>query len=419
MGIPHQAFNCKLIILCVSFISAFLAFPQSAKAENQLFIVKDVVVDVTAENSVAAQEQAYAKAQARAFRILAKRLVQEAQAKQMKTPDFDTIAALVKDYETTDERVSAVRYVGTYTFRFREEAVSRYFSISGVSYTEQVSRTLMVLPVFQKNGKNSIWSEGNIWMQAWHRNEASGGLVPVEVPIGDLMDIADIDDDQALRYERRSLDRMLKRYGAEEAAIMIGVPDVNLASVNTDEARAIGNLRISIYRTDRIKAEHVKDLIIESGKNETRAALYNRAVGLAYGALQKDWKNKTLSSSAQNQEFRIRATFANARQWVQIQRSLKTVVGLSNLRIVSVKPVEAHVSFTFRGDEQRLREAMKHTQMSLGQGFPDSSHKFRIGSDGPSVIYDLIVGRNKKADNFYNGIKPAAGQGTAQSAHTF
>ncbi|MGH1375335.1 MAG: DUF2066 domain-containing protein [Alphaproteobacteria bacterium] len=419
MGIPHQAFNCKLIIFCVSFIFFHVAFSQSVRADNSLFIVKDVVVDVTAENSVAAQEQAYVKAQSRAFRILAKRLVQEAQVQQVKTPDFETVASLVKDYETTNERVSAVRYVGTYTFRFREDAVSRYFSISGVSYTNQVSTTLLVLPVFQKDGKNTIWSERNIWMQAWHRNEVSSGLVPVEVPIGDLMDIADIDDDQALRYERRSLDRMLKRYDAEEAAIMISVPDVNLASVKTDAERAIGNLRISIYRTDRIKAEHVKDIIIEAGANETRAALYDRASTLAYGALQKDWKNKTLSSAAQNQKFRVRATYANARQWVQIQRSLKTVVGLSDLQIMSVKPIEAHLSFTFRGDEARLRDAMKHTNMSLGQSFPDSSQKFRINSDAPSVIYDLIVGKNKKAGNFYNGIKPAAGQGDTTSSHTF
>lgn len=398
MGIHHHAFNCKHIIRVFSTIFSMLLLSQSVYASNPLFIVQGVKVDVTAENSVAAQDKAYRKAQAIAFSVLADRMVSEAQANKVSNPGFDTVSTLVRDYEITNEQISAVRYVGTYTFRFNDSAVSKFFSVSGVEYTDQSSNTLLVLPIFQKNGQNTIWSQGNLWLDAWSNAHLSRGLVPVEVPIGDLMDIADIDDENALRYERVKLDRMLERYNAKEAAIMIAVPDIDLLNVRSDKQEAIGHLRISIYRTDRIKAEHVNDIILTANGSETREQLYARAVQDANQTLQKDWKSKTVTSIAQSQLYHARIPLKDLKQWVKAKNTLLRVGTLSDLTVLAMSKNEARVAFKFRGDEERLRSYLSRTAFQLGHGRQNpNAHGYTAnGRNAPAMMYDL----------FYGGYKP-------------
>ncbi len=412
MGIPHPEYNFKRIVAITVFVIAFQAICLTAYAYDSLFIIDDIKVDVTAENSVMAQNQAFELAQQQAFEALTQRMVEEAQANSVEMPDMLTISSLVKDYEVTDEQLSAVRYIGTYRFRFREDAVSQFFSVSGLTFTETSSRPLLVLPVFQINGRNTLWSENNIWMQAWASAKLSGGLVPVEVPIGDLMDISDIDENQALSYERHKLDRMLGRYNAKEAAIMIGVPDAALSESSDFSAAAIGRLRISVYRTDRAEAEHVQDLIIESNGKESVEELYERGVTRAYQALQKDWKSKTLSSAEQSQKYVVRVTYRNLDQWTRIQRELGNVPGLHNLSVTLLKRNEAHLSFSFRGDELRLRDLLKRSNYYLGQ-----THQ-----NGNTPVYDLEYGQNKKTSNgFYRSVEPASGKSDIpkNGIHTF
>ncbi len=378
-----------IVVVFLSILNAGHAY-----AYDSLFIVENVKVDVTAENSVKAQAQALEQAQAQAFQVLAKRMVDEVQVQNVSTPDSLTISSLLKDYEITEESISPVRYIGTYTFRFREAAVSKFFSISGVSFTDKRSKPLLVLPIFQKNGRNILWSKGNSWMQAWSIARLSGGLVPVEVPIGDLMDMSDIDEDQALRYERKKLDRMLARYDAKEAAIIIAIPDNILLGITSSQLPAKGVLRISIYRTDRMNAQHVRDIIMEPESNETLEDFYNRAVLKSYAALQKDWKSKTAASAAQSRIFLVNVALRDINQWVKIKGELGNVAGVSDIFLVSMKKTAARLSFKFRGDEAHLRDALSRYNLYLGQArINGSKHKFTTHKrSDPDVIYDLAYG---------------------------
>ncbi len=417
MGIPYQAINCKRIILLTAILFICFAIVKQAFAYDSLFVVENVAVDITAANSVAAQEQAFEVAQVKAFRILARRMVDKSQLETIATPDSLTISSLIKDYEVTNEQLSSVRYVGTYIFRFREAAVSKLFSVSGVSFTNKSSKPLLILPILQIDGRNTIWSEGNIWMAAWSSANIPNSLVPIEVPIGDLMDISDIEETQALSYERRNLDRMLLRYNAKEAAIMIAIPDIILSQVKSNRSRATGNLRISIYRTDRAYAEHVRDVTIEADGKESVKKLYSRAVLRAHAVLQDDWKHKTVASAAQGQTFLVRTPIDNIGQWVRLQKSLGGISGLRGVNVISLRKDMARLSFDFRGDEMRLREALARSALYLGQGYQNgSAYKFTSNMRSePNIIFDLTYGY--KPANM--GADSSAPQGSNSNIHTF
>ena len=127
-------------------------------------------------------------------------MLPESALESFKAPDVATVSAMVDDYEVTAEKLSSVRYIGTYTISFRPAAVERYLNVQGQSYTNVVSAPLVILPFYQVSGKNFLWSPYNIWMRAWNRAPASGAPVPVIVPIGDLEDVSDIGDDDVFGY---------------------------------------------------------------------------------------------------------------------------------------------------------------------------------------------------------------------------
>lgn len=376
MGIQYKAIDCKRIILAFFMMFCVVAQTSVVSAQSSLFTVENITVDVTADNSVNAQDQAFEKAQRIAFATLAKRLVSEGQAQNVRTPDGLTLSTLIKDYEVTNEKLSAVRYIGTYTFRFNERAISKLFSLSGVSYTQNTSKTLLVLPVLKQNGETTIWSEDNDWMQAWSRVPVSSRLVPIRIPIGDLADMSDIDDSDALRYQRSKLDRMLSRYDATEAAIMIAAPEAGGEK-----------LRVSIYRTDRGRAEYVQDMTLEAQEGESAKVLYDRGVVTANEALQKDWKLKNSFNEAQRKNYLLRVPLKNLKQWINARTTLARLPGASDVQLLSIKPMEAHLALNFRGDEARFRESLSRVMMSLGQ-------------QDQNGIYDVFIGR-KNVNSFY------------------
>ena len=412
MGIPHQAYNCKYIKLSLVFIILFSFISLSAQSYEDLFVVEDIKVDVTADNSVMAQNQAFEKAQVQAFETLSGRMLMDSQSQNFQTPSALMISSLVKDYEVTDEQISAVRYIGTYKFRFRENAVKDFFSGSGVQYTDTKSRPLLVLPVLQKGTRNSLWSEDNVWMQAWSRTKLSAGLVPVEVPIGDLMDIEDIDENSPLNYEQRKLSRMLARYNADEVAIMIAVPDQMLSGIQGADAIAKGALRIAIYRTDRARAEHVKDINVQANGSESVAALYSRAVKFAHQALQKDWKTKAINHASQGQKYSVRTHYKTLREWNQIQKKLKNTPGLSDISVSSMKKTNAMVRFHFKGDEAYLRDVLRRSNFSL-----QKPQHHVPGDHQKTVTYDLYVGGS--SGMILEGVDQRANEGPHGTIHTF
>lgn len=437
MGISYTASYGKNAIIRALFLLGILMvmLGGQAQADETSLTVENVSVDVTAENSVAARDKAFEEAQLKAFKMLADRLVSEGKISGYRTPDPITIGTMVKDFEVTNEKLSAVRYVGTYTFRFREAAVKKYFSLSSLDIAGSSSPTtpsgentetataqpLLVLPFYRVGQSLKVWQEGNLWLQAWGRDLKAGGRA-VEIPIGDLMDVADIGETEGVSFSPNGLARMLKRYGAGEAAIIVAAADDRLAAVSGDTSPATGVLTMTFYRTDRRRAEAVYELALTPNPGENRAQFFARAVSSAYGVLNGNWKAKTIKAAGgPSKMYIVHIPIKSISQWVKIQQALRGTSGLSQMSVLSLKPREAFVRFSFGGDAAALREALANSGMSLGQPYTSSSVP-RFSGPGNSTtakeIYDVSVEESKPA-SFYRAPEPSAGGAPEQGVHTF
>ncbi|MCC7305498.1 MAG: hypothetical protein IT558_04470 [Alphaproteobacteria bacterium] len=409
--VVYAAFTCFLVVFGA-------VFPASAEP----YMVEGIQVDVTADNALNARNQAFTQAQQEAFKALAAQFLPEENMAAFQPPDPSVISGMIQDYEVTQEKLSSRRYIGTYTFRFREKAVHRYFPDSmefrnaaetaGLS-TEQsppprhdvepssqaapgpadprlsTNGTLLVLPFLQQGRSTYLWSPSNTWMQAWQRARPSSGQV---LPIGEIADVSDIGDDQPRSYDNNKLVRMMGRYDAGEAAIAIATPDLDLAQSIGDTTPAYGSLRVDLYRTDRGSPEYTGQVLVTASGSETISQVFDRAVTQVQQKLQGTWKleeqqreeNQDLyarySPSAAtpavnpaapvlqgNKAIEARVKFKNLQEWAAVQRALSRVPGLGDVVLKSLAPREARIGLVFEGNPESLKLALQQQDLDLAQ----------------------------------------------------
>ncbi|MCE7887332.1 MAG: DUF2066 domain-containing protein [Alphaproteobacteria bacterium PRO2] len=392
MAIIYKTFRAIRTVLYAIF-ACFLLAPGPALAEADLFTVEGVQVDVTADSALAARDQAFDKAQVDAFLVLAGRMLSESELTAFTPPDAATVSPMVQDYEVTAEKLSSVRYIGTYTIRFRAAAVERFLNVQGQSYTNVSSAPLVILPFYQAGGRTYLWSPYNIWMRAWNRTDPRGPLVPVIVPMGDLEDVSDISDDDVFSYNPSKLANLLKRYDAGDAVIAVAAPDGNLARAREDDP-ANGAITVSLYRTDNGQPEHVREMVVEAQPGDTLSKLLGRAVGEVQTALKQNWKEKTVVSTIREvpptgNAVVARVKIASLEEWARTQQSLARVNAITHTTLKSLSPREALVELSFRGDEEMLRQALAQAGMTLSH---PKFAGYQSPTDGNHLVYDLVIG---------------------------
>ncbi len=378
-------------IALIAITTLLCAAPAQA---DTAFTVRDVTVDVTADSAAAARDQAFAQAQVEAFATLAARLLSEDRMADFQTPDAAVISGFIKDFEITNEQLSAVRYVGTYTFRFESGAVRDYMNTLGVAYADVSSKPVLILPFYQHGAQALLWTGPNPWRAAWNNSRAGQGLVPVNVPLGDARDIAAIGDDEVLTYQPDKLQDMTLRYGAGEAIIMLATPEGDIGG------GAPAQLTITIYRTDRGAPEYANRLTVNAADPKPGEDLYAAAVRKSRAMLQQSWKQRTLAGAGQENSLTVRVPFTSMQEWVETQQVLRRVQGISTTQLISLTQNGARLTLTFRGSENRLRLALAQADMTLSAprvDFNASGHTpgayGRYAQAGSPLVYELYLNK--------------------------
>jgi hypothetical protein len=391
-------------------LGVFFAVLTPVQAQNQAFTVENVTVDITAESAVAARKQAFEKAQADALQLLAARFMDEQAALAFQAPDPMTISTLIQDFEITAEKISTVRYIGTYKFRFKEQAVTSLFGKSGaVVHTDVSVGPILVLPFYQEAGSSRLWGQDNAWMNAWVRaGDLQAGGSSLLVPLGDLEDVRDVGSATPAQISSPSLSKLFSRYSAAEGIIAEAIPDDVLGRIASDSDAASGSLSVRIYRTDRGKSELVHIVTRSANSSDTLASLMDATVQDVRAYIgRKDWKQGQVASvgssnsaeaSGGGRNFALRVPFASLAQWTEIQRALRQVQGVNGIKVKSLSPQHALVDLKFSGDEQFLRAALSGANMSLSA--PPSAGANAIGGiygsnsvSATPVVYDLNLNR--------------------------
>ncbi|MEM6780660.1 MAG: hypothetical protein AAF569_02230, partial [Pseudomonadota bacterium] len=236
---------------------------------------------------------------------------------------------------------------------------------------------VLILPYSQIGTRTVLWNN-NPFMQAWARmGAAQGRMASTLIPLGDLLDVTQAQDDPALRYDKMLLDTMVRRYEATEAIILIA------------EKKPDQSLSVSMYSTQSAIPAFIKTIDIAAKPGLPENTLYEDAVREVQAALRQDWKQKTEIDPTQLATLKARARFENVQEWIRIKRAVEGVSGVNSVKVQGLKPKEAIIRIEYLGGEQRLMPAFSQAGIILNAPYQPNQYNAQLQGDR---IYDIRLG---------------------------
>ena len=354
---PKRGFlNCLGLALV---FAAVVAGPVHAESVN-VFEVRDVVVDVTAETANAAREQARAEGEKKAFQWLMELLTLRIEHSGLPKLSTEEISTYVSDFSVADEKTSSVRYLARLTFRFKPKEVRGLLIESGFSFAETVSKPVLVLPVFQNAGALILWDDPNPWRDAWAARPKRRSLVPTLLPKGDLADIAAIGADQAMDGDQQRLAVLANRYGASDALVVFGVMRIEAA-----KARRV--LDVYFTRFGRQLKEQTEVISFPQNKDETVPALLARAALELTYVVEDNWKRDNLLRFDRAGMIPVVVAITGLKDWIRVRARLGGVAVLQRTEMVLLSKDLVHLNLHYIGGTNQLALALEQADIKLVQ----------------------------------------------------
>ncbi|WP_299626713.1 DUF2066 domain-containing protein [Pelagibius sp.] len=358
-----------------------LAGNAPAHAQSDIFTVRAVPVDETAETAAAARQAAISAGQQLAFDRLLARLVPLDQIAQVPVLGPGLLEFYVLDFSVANERTSPVRYLADMTFRFNAGEVRTLLRNSGVGFAETRSKPLLVLPVFTGEGDvPRLWLDPNPWRVAWSQRLADDGLVPLQVPLGDLRDVASIDASRAQAGDFAGLSAIGEAYGAGEVL-------VSEASLSGDTLAGSARLAIVSNRYEMGQLRTTQRDEVVQAVEEAEADFFARAAQSVDSSIQEAWKQQNLLQFSNQRSIAVFVPLGGLSDWIEVRRRIDGVASIQAIGVTSLSRRVAEMEITFVGDEQRLTRALAQRDLFLSLR-EDSNWELTLAGRGPAVPTD-------------------------------
>ncbi len=346
-----------------AFVAGVLMGAGATAARVQaidVFEVKGVHVDMTAETAAAAREEALAAGERLAFRRLLERLTLLADRDRL--PEFggEEITAYVKDFSVAEEKASPVRYLATLDFRFKPEDVRRLLIDYALPFAETTSKPLLVLPVYEAAGALMLWDDPNPWRDAWAARPTAGGLVPLVLPLGDLSDIAAIGVDQASAGDAQRLAAIAAKYGAGDVLVAHGI-------LRLDTRRGLPDLEVYLTRYGTALQEETMVQTFAATANEGLDELLRRAAAALTRQVEDNWKRDNLLRFGRPAVLAVTVRIRGLGDWLAVRKRLQGVAVIRRTDLVLLSRAEVRVNLHYIGESEQLTLALEQADLTLSR----------------------------------------------------
>lgn len=408
-----RAFYKHFALLGIVFCMGLpVANAQDAAPPLDPYTVEGVEVDVTAKNAVEARTTALDQAQVKAYRMWLEKNLSADVAAAYPDPDPVAVGAMVQDFEVTNESISAVRYKGVFTVRFRPSALRRlmpaavdetvpyaaeadYYTPASSPYTApkeyMPATSKLVIPYFQSGRQTVLWEGGNPLRAAWARLPVMADNI--SLPLGDLTDVSLMADDQPLTYPPDNMVRLLERYRAAQAAILIGSAnpaggvDVNIYAASPGARPQFVRL-IQIMPAPGASAQMVFDQAVAQVKPviaTLRPALTEQAAAVPASVNVQP----APAPAGPAQTYKGRVHFNSVQEWVKLKNTLDRMPGMQAVMVKTLSPKMAEIDMRFSGDPAALAAVVGRAGMTLKTTPAPTAASTGVSMDS---AYDLFGG---------------------------
>ena len=349
---------CCVIGLIVVLWQQINGSPAASAEHTDVYLVTDVLVDITAATAADARQKAIELGHRKASDRLIKRLVPVGERNSVPEIDQSELNLLIQSYSVDEERRSAIRYIGTLRFQFRRSEVRRFLRVLGVGFAETMSKPLLIIPVFASSGVTLLWDNPNPWLAAWRGIPVSDGLVPMRLPIGSLLDIRDLSARQAVSGDLNQLKLVANRYSSEKVIV------VN-ASLNIDFSTGTRSISTSLRYFGDLYPQAPSEFIFALRDNETIEDATRRVAQSLAEIIEEKWKRENLIRFNKLSELKTKVSFNTLPDWVNIRARLRRIALLNAAQIISISRRHIFLNIVFYGDAHQLCVALAQQDLSL------------------------------------------------------
>jgi hypothetical protein len=351
----HQMYRATLVVAAAVLVTLVTLATGAAYAAEDVFSVRDIAVDETAETAARARAKAFRVGQREALGELLRRLTLRGDHGQLPEVDNERREFMVQALQVGDERTSNVRYLANMTVSFKPQEVRRLLREAAIPFAETPSKPVLVLPVLRQGDTLMLWDEANLWRDAWSEIRLDNGLVPLILPVGDLADITDVDAAQAAEGDPLRLSAMASRYGAGDVLVAIatlsgttGAIRVNIAASQIGDTSA-GSVLLNFQIAD---PEEVPNLLVGAATGVT-------------AAIEDSWKSKNIIQFDRPGRMLLAVPLTSLEQWVSVERRLNNVASISEVSLISLTRDSAAVQISHFGDESQLAVTLAQQDLAL------------------------------------------------------
>ena len=197
----------------------YFGFTQIASAKMEYAVT--VPVDVEAENSVVAKEQAMTDAQRQAFLEVAGKLVSPENVEKLKELSHDELVHFVKSVGVDDEKAGGHKYIANLTVQINEQLLKDYLAENEMLKSETTD--ILVIPVFKsQDGKYALlWEEDNLWRKSWGaKGLIKFGTMQIKTVYDSMREIEDLNAENSLYMGSTLYDELIKAGASENIYVV-------------------------------------------------------------------------------------------------------------------------------------------------------------------------------------------------------
>jgi hypothetical protein len=366
-----------------ALIAAMMAWAASASAltRAEIFTVS-VPVDATAASATAARDTARADGQRKAFAALLERLTLGKDRGKLPAANDTMLNQVIIGFEVANERRSTVRYLADYTFHFRADTVEQLLRDRGVPFADTASKPVVVLPVLETGGKPLLWEDPNPWREAWSNAKPPQGLVPMQVPIGEVEDVSAIDGAKADAGDDARLQAISGNYDHADVlvtrATLHGTSGVDVSTTRFIPGSAGG------------EQSWVASYSANAGEGEKE--LLTRAIAGTAAQVNDAWKQANMLDYSQSATLTVTVPADDLGGWLSVRQRLAATTAVRSSQLLSLDRHSARVELHYVGSPDQLRVGLAQNNLNLSGSDPDwvlqqggsSLRNAPVSNSGPS-----------------------------------
>lgn len=328
---------------------------NSAVAQSQVFTVTGVEIDARGRTAAEARTAGLQRGQIEALKQLYGRLVPRAY--QDRLPELATRDAidLVRNFSVANERTTSGRYLADLTVQFQPDAVRSTLRFANVPFAETISKPIVIVPVYQESIVSTpvLWADPNPWRDAWFDLPSANGLVPRQLPYGDLEDLSTLQTDDALARDQGKLSAWAARYGAD---------DVVVASGSLIGSLGAESMRVTLYFTRTGKEQ---SLVVAASGGQTWADLFRAAAIESWAVIEDAWKQDNMLQFGVTGQITALVPLGSLEDWLTVKNRLERVPLVDRFELQAITRDRAQVTVFYIGSEDQLKLAMAQSDLGF------------------------------------------------------